>query len=133
MAMKGAAPVPVSVAWFDSDFRRGTIDAFHEQASEASPRSEAYASWGALAMKECVQDAVCSLWTEFCRRGLDYQEHDGMTRSEVSQVSDCRPYTSVSSTGGLECAHFRFGGHEMSAGVAECQPARLWLRHAQAA
>jgi hypothetical protein len=38
----------------------------------------------------------------------------GMTRSEVSQVSDCQPYTSVSSTGGLECAHFRFGGHEMN-------------------
>jgi hypothetical protein len=71
------------VAWYDSDFRRGTVDAFHGQPSEPSPRADAYASWGALAMKECIQDAVCSLWTEFCRRGLDYQEHDGMTRSEL--------------------------------------------------
>jgi hypothetical protein len=71
------------VAWYDSDFRRGAIDAFHEQPSEPSPRAETCASWGALAMKECIQDAVCSLWTEFCRRGLDFQEHDGMTRSEL--------------------------------------------------
>ncbi len=73
------------VAWYDSDFRRGTIDAFHEQPTEASPSSETYASWGALAMKECVQDAVCSLWTEFCRGGLDVQEHDGMTRTELHE------------------------------------------------
>ncbi len=47
-------------------------------------------------------------------RGGVGQFRFGMTRSEVSQVSDCRPYTNVSSTGGLECAHFRFGGHEMN-------------------
>ena len=62
---------------------RWLIDAFHQQEKEPSPSSEAYASWGALAMKECVQDALCSLWTEFCRHGLDIQEHDGMTRSEL--------------------------------------------------
>jgi hypothetical protein len=78
------------VAWYDSDFRRGTIDVFHEQPTEASPSSEAYASWGALAMKECVQDAVCSLWTEFCRRGLDVQEHDGMTRTELHEYITSR-------------------------------------------
>ena len=36
-------------------------------------------------MKECVQDAICSLWTEFCRRGLDVQEPDGTTRPELRQ------------------------------------------------
>jgi hypothetical protein len=77
------------VAWHDTDFRHATIDAFHEHAPGTGPRSETYASWGALAMKECVQDAICSLWTEFCRRGLDYQEHDGMTRTELrSYVRD---------------------------------------------
>jgi hypothetical protein len=74
-----------AVAWYDSDFRRGTIDALHQAPGEPRPSSEAYASWGALAMKECIQDAICSLWTEFCRRGLDIQEHDGMTRDELRE------------------------------------------------
>jgi len=42
-------------------FRRGTIDVFHQEPKEPGPSSDAYASWGALAMKECVQDAICSL------------------------------------------------------------------------
>jgi hypothetical protein len=73
------------VARLDGAFRRGLIDAFDEEPTQVSPRSEAYASWSALAMKECVQDAVCSLWTEFCRGGLDVQEHDGMTRTELHE------------------------------------------------
>jgi ketosteroid isomerase-like protein len=38
----------------------------------------------------------------------------GMTRTEVSQVPDCQPYTPVSATGGLECPHYSFEGHEMN-------------------
>ena len=38
----------------------------------------------------------------------------GMTRSEVSAVSDCQPYTNVSQTGGLECPHYLFEGQEMN-------------------
>jgi ketosteroid isomerase-like protein len=38
----------------------------------------------------------------------------GMTRSEVSAVSDCQPYTNVSQTAGLECPHYLFEGHEMN-------------------
>ncbi len=40
--------------------------------------------------------------------------HFGMTRTEVSQVSDCRPYINVPTTGGLECANYLFEGHEMN-------------------
>jgi hypothetical protein len=36
-------------------------------------------------MKECVQDAICSLWTEFCRRGPEVQEPEGMTRAQLHQ------------------------------------------------
>ena len=71
------------VAGHDGAFRRGAIDAFHADPAGSGAKAEAYASWGALAMKECVQDAICSLWTDFCRRGLDVQEHDGMTRAEL--------------------------------------------------
>jgi ketosteroid isomerase-like protein len=38
----------------------------------------------------------------------------GMSRTEVSQVKDCQPYTNVPATGGLECAHYLFDGHEMN-------------------
>lgn len=75
----GQLEVQPEVAASDSAFRRGTIDAFHRDPIGAGPRAEAHAEWGALGMKECVQDAICSLWTEFCRRGLDVQPHEGMT------------------------------------------------------
>ncbi len=78
-----------AVSEHDSAFRRGTIDAFHRDRDGKGPYAEAQASWGALAMKECVQDAICSLWTEFCRRGLEVQEPDGMTRTQLHQyISD---------------------------------------------
>ena len=38
----------------------------------------------------------------------------GMTRAAVRAVPDCQPYTDVSVTAGLECAHFQFDGHEMN-------------------
>ena len=38
----------------------------------------------------------------------------GMTRDEVTRVSDCAPYTPVAVTGGLECPHFRFDDREMN-------------------
>ena len=69
----------------DSAFRRGTIEAFHHAIGGNGSYAEAQASWGALAMKECVQDAICSLWTEFCRRGLEDQEPAGMTRAQLHQ------------------------------------------------
>ena len=73
------------VASRNGAFRRGTIDTFHNDAARTGARAEAHASWAALAMKECIQDAICSLWTEFCRRGLDVQEPDGMTRAELRE------------------------------------------------
>jgi len=47
------------VASDDRSFRRGTIDAFHSGPGRSRRKAEADASWGALAMKECVQDAIC--------------------------------------------------------------------------
>jgi ketosteroid isomerase-like protein len=38
----------------------------------------------------------------------------GMTLDEVRQVQDCRPYTNVSQTGGLECANFMFEGRRVN-------------------
>ena len=38
----------------------------------------------------------------------------GMTREEVSRVTDCAPYTRVAVTGGLECPSYRFDGRDMN-------------------
>ena len=38
----------------------------------------------------------------------------GMSRLEVGRVADCQPYTPVTVTGGLECAHYQFEGNEMN-------------------
>jgi hypothetical protein len=75
----------LDVATRDRAFRRGIIDSFHQAPAGTGPMAEAHASWAALAMKECVQDAICSLWTDFCRRGLQAQAPDGMTRAELHQ------------------------------------------------
>ena len=38
----------------------------------------------------------------------------GMSREEVSRVSDCKPYANVSSTAGLECPYYTFEGRSMN-------------------
>jgi ketosteroid isomerase-like protein len=38
----------------------------------------------------------------------------GMSRTEVSRVPDCQPYTNVSSTGGIECPNYLFDGRKMN-------------------
>ena len=38
----------------------------------------------------------------------------GMSRTDVSGVSDCQPYTNVSRTGGLECPNYLFNGRKMN-------------------
>ena len=38
----------------------------------------------------------------------------GMSREEVRRVPDCKPYTNVSSTGGLECPYYTFEGRSMN-------------------
>ncbi len=38
----------------------------------------------------------------------------GMSRAEVSQVSDCSPYLNVAVTGGLECAPYTFEGQQIN-------------------
>jgi len=70
-------------AYSEGAFRRGLIRSFTMEHGGIDARVDTQASWGALAMKECVQDALCSLWTEFCRRGLDHQAVDGMTPREL--------------------------------------------------
>jgi hypothetical protein len=74
------------VAEQDGEFWRGLIDRFHAQPNEDSVQGRTVASWGALAMKECAQDALCSVWVDFCRSGVAEQGLDGMTPEELRKM-----------------------------------------------
>lgn len=39
-------------------------------------------------MKECVQDALCSIWVDFCRTGVNEQGLDGMSAEELRGMID---------------------------------------------
>src|SRR6201989_426763 len=75
------------VGFEDGEFWRGTIDRFLSDPLADSAMGRTAATWAALAMKACTQDALCSIWTDFCRTGIDQQSLDGMTRDEVEAMS----------------------------------------------
>jgi hypothetical protein len=61
------------VAHSNGAFWRGLIERFMKDPAGGGSEGPTVAAWGALAMKECVQDALCSVWTDFCRAGIDEQ------------------------------------------------------------
>ena len=71
------------VAFDTGRFWRGLIALFEQSATATGPREDTVAAWAALAMKECVQETLCSMWTEFCREGVRRQGLDGMTNVEL--------------------------------------------------
>jgi hypothetical protein len=71
------------VAFEDGEFWRSLIARFNAHPNDDSVRGGTVAAWAALAMKECAQDALCSIWTEFCRSGVAEQGLDGMAADEL--------------------------------------------------
>jgi hypothetical protein len=71
------------VAEDDGLFWQGVISKFLLAPTADDIEGRTFAPWAALAMKECVQDALCSIWTGFCRAGVEQQDHDGMTNEEL--------------------------------------------------
>ena len=53
-----------------------------------SPLSEALGEWAALVAREALQEAVSSIWTEFCELGLTRQDISGMTGDQVDALID---------------------------------------------
>lgn len=55
----------------------------------------------------------------------------GMTLDQVRQVQDCRPYTNVSQTGGLECGNYMFEGRKINISflfnAGQLRRIQLWL------
>jgi hypothetical protein len=72
----------------DGEFWRGLIADFQAQPNDDSVRGRTVAAWAALAMKECAQDALCSIWTDFCRSGIAQQGLDGMSADELRAMID---------------------------------------------
>jgi hypothetical protein len=72
-----------NVASSDGAFRREVIGAFERAGNSRTARGEAQAQWAAMAMRECVQDAISSIWHHFCRAGLSRQPFDGYTRTDL--------------------------------------------------
>jgi hypothetical protein len=74
------------VATSDAAFRGDVIRAFERSPGARTPRGEAQAQWAATAMRECIQDALASIWHHLCRAGLARQPFDGFTRSDLDEL-----------------------------------------------
>ena len=71
-----------------SPFRAAIWDSFIERVptDSRSPLSEALGEWAALVAREALQEAVSSIWTEFCSLGLERQGIYGMLGGEVDDL-----------------------------------------------
>ena len=69
-------------------FWRRVIERFESDPNVSGIMSDTIAPWAALAMKECLQETICSIWTDFCRRGVKAQGVDGMTPDELQSMID---------------------------------------------
>lgn len=85
------------VAFENGEFWRRLIASFEALPKDDSVRGRTVAAWAALAMKECAQDALCSIWTDFCRTGNAEQGLDGMTAEELRAMIE-----QLATTSGLE-------------------------------
>jgi hypothetical protein len=71
------------VAYDSGAYWQGLISRFEQRPHAEDTLGMTVAPWAALAMKECVQDAICSVWTHFCRTGINRQRSEGLDRDEV--------------------------------------------------
>ena len=73
-----------------SPFRAAIWDSFVERAPEdsGSPLSDALGGWAALVAREALQEALSSIWTDFCRLGLERQGIYGMSSRDIDDLID---------------------------------------------
>jgi hypothetical protein len=69
-------------------FWRRLIERFDRDRLAQGSIADTLAPWAALAMKECLQDTICSVWTDFCRTGVRMQGLDGLTPVELQTLID---------------------------------------------
>lgn len=80
------------VAYDTGRFWRAVIARFEADPIRDDALGRTVAAWAALAMKECLQEPVCSVWTEFCRTGVATQPLTGLTsdalRAMIYRLAD---------------------------------------------
>jgi hypothetical protein len=69
----------------DGAFREEVLREF-AAAEGGTGRAAARAQWAAVVMRECLQDAVSTLWVLFCRAGLRAQPFDGLSREQLAAL-----------------------------------------------
>src|SRR5215211_1451641 len=74
------------VAYDTGALREELIETFLAEPSGKGPAAEVRAAWAAMAMRECLQDALSSVWVHFCRAGLACQPFEGMTRGDLTEL-----------------------------------------------
>jgi hypothetical protein len=70
----------------DGSFRDATIKAFLASPTDSDPGGQARARWAAVAMRECAQDPLSSIWHSFCEGGLNVQPFDGLTSAQLDEL-----------------------------------------------
>jgi hypothetical protein len=70
----------------DGSFRQAIIDHAWPRLSDDTPEGDTSARWGALIMKEYMQEALSCIWTEVCRTGFAAQGPEGMTPDQVQTL-----------------------------------------------
>ena len=69
-------------------FWRRLLERFDADRQAQGSIADTLAPWAALAMKECLQETICSIWTDFCRSGVHAQGLDGMTPAQLQTLID---------------------------------------------
>jgi hypothetical protein len=92
------------VAFENGEFWRGLIGRFQAQPNDDTVPGRTSAAWAALAMKECAQDALCSIWTDFCRNGIAQQGLNGMSADQLRGMIDGLAIVAKLELGGTDLA-----------------------------
>lgn len=82
LALTAATP---AVATSPADHREALWRAFAKGELSANA-NEPLARWAALIAKDWLQEAVGSIWLEFCQRGLAMQGSDGLTGAQLKAL-----------------------------------------------
>lgn len=75
-----------NVADSSSALRSAVWHDFSSQDDAADALATTRAQWAALVMKEHVQEAFSTIWSHFCRQGLDSQSSDGLSMQAVEAM-----------------------------------------------
>ena len=102
------------VAYDTGRFRLGLVSRFAADSNANDALGQTVAAWSALAMKEFIQESICSMWTHFCRTGVHEYGRDGITDDELRAMIHGLADGAELALDGVSLA---FSAHEPASGV----------------